>query len=221
MSDVIITVRGEHSTRATAEIGVAVVSARLDGPDRGVVVGAVTAEARRIADELAGYADAKAVSTWSTDRVSVWSDRPWNQDGRQLPLVYHATVTARAEFSDFTALSDWLGALADRDGVSVDSLTWDLTPTSRTRVEAEVAQGAVGVAVARAHAYASAIDLHRVSPVQIADAGMLQSDEPEFAAKGGPMMMRAMSADAAGGGLSLEPRDITVSATVEARFTAS
>lgn len=219
MSDVIITVRGEQSTRVTAEIAVATVSARLDGSERSRVVGTVTTSGAEIAEELTALATSGAVVRWSTDRVSVWSDRPWNQDGEQLPLVFHAAISARAEFTDFTALSEWLGRLAERDGVSVDDLTWELTPASRTTVEADVARGAVAVAVSRARAYAEAIDLATVTPVEIADAGMLHAPQSESMPKG--MMMRAMSADAGGAGLSLEPRDITVAATVEARFTAS
>ena len=221
MSEVIITVRGEHATTVTAELGVPTVSVRLDGGDRADVVSRATALAGQISDELRTFAENGAANTWSSDRVSIWSDRPWNNEGAQLPLVYHATVTARAEFTDIAALSEWITALADRDGVTVDGIAWQLTPARTTAVESEVAQAAVGVAVARAGAYAAALGLAQVTPLSIADVGLLGSTgapEAKMMRAAAPMMM----ADAAGsgGGLSLEPRQLRIASTVEARFSA-
>lgn len=219
MSEVIITVRGEHSTNVTAEIGVPLVSVRVDGPERAAVVQRATALSTQIADELRGFAERGAATTWSTDRVSIWSDRPWNQDGEQLPLVYHATVSARADFADVAALSEWITALADRDGVTVSDIGWRL-PIERARaIESDVAQAAVGVAVARARAYATALGFTDVTPLSIADVGLLgtggEGGAPEM------KMMRAAAFDGGGGGqITLEPRQLTLSSTVEARFTA-
>ena len=53
---------------------------------------------------LAGADDA-AVTWWSADQLRTWSNRPWNKDGRQLPLVHHVSVGVKVEFADFTALS--------------------------------------------------------------------------------------------------------------------
>lgn len=221
MSEVTITVRGSHEDRIPAELAIAEVAVRLDGPDRASVLADAVAIAQRLKDELSAAQTAGAVARWSSDRVSVWSNRPWSNDGAQLPLVHHASIGTRSEFTDFSALSEWIAAVSEREGVVVDGVRWELTPATARATEAAVAQGAVSVAVERARAYASALDLHTVRAVEIADTGLLRtSDAPERAAA--PMMMaRSASAGSATPALELEPRPITVSATVEARFAAS
>ena len=41
------------------------------------------------------------VSRWSTQHVHTWSSRQWNGDGKQLPLVHHASVGVEEKFRDF------------------------------------------------------------------------------------------------------------------------
>lgn len=221
MSEVIITVRGEHEDRIPAELGVARVSVRLDGPKREAVVADASALSQQVRDELQSLQSTGAVTQWSSDRVSVWSDRPWSQDGKRLALVHHASVGARAEFSDFAALSDWVTKVSEREGLTVESVTWELTPETAKATEREVAGGAVQVAVDRATAYASAIGLASVAPLEIADVGLL-SKGAEESGQGSPKMMRALMAADMGGGPSLEfePQPIVVRAAVEARFAA-
>lgn len=220
MSDVVITVRGSHDTRVNAELGIATVSVRLDGAQRARVLADAAALAQTLKDELTAAEAAGTVARWSSDRVSVWSDRPWNQDGKQLPLVHHASVGTRSEFTDFAALSEWISTVSEREGVTVDAVSWELTPETAKATEAEVAQGAVAVAVERATAYATALGLQTVRAVEIADAGLLRTTETA-APEAKMMFARSAMADAGGSGLELEPRPITVSATVEARFAAS
>lgn len=220
MTDLTITVRGEHSIEAPAELGVAYVSVRLDGTDRTEVLTKAGALGQVLSEELRAAESAGGVRAFSTARVSVWSDRPWNDKGKQLPLVHYATLTARAEFTDFTALSTWITEASEREGVSIDRVSWELTKETAKNTEAAAAQGAVQVAVDRATAYASALSLTNVRAIALADQGLMTtSPQPEqmFA------VARSMKADAGGGAPSipLEPTPITVSATVEARFIAS
>ncbi|WP_454141393.1 SIMPL domain-containing protein [Microbacterium lacticum] len=102
--------------------------------------------------------------------MSVWADRPWNNEGRQLDLVHHASVELTATFTDVLALSDWLNEIAATDGLQLGTVEWQLTPETRAHVEREVATDAVAVAVARARAYAGAIDRSAVEPLQTARA---------------------------------------------------
>lgn len=224
MAEVIITVRGEHETRLVPEHGVAHVTVRTDGPARGAVVERIAALATPVRDDLTARQAASSIVEWSSQRASVWSERPWNNEGKQLAPVHHASVDFTATFSDFAALSWWISELADREGVQVNGVEWRLTPATRATVEREVASEAVRVAVVRATAYADAIGLVSVKPLEIADLGLLSHNEqgPSPA----PKMMRAMAVgmmDSAGGSpaMQFEPEDIVVSAGVEARFVAS
>ncbi|MFS0732712.1 SIMPL domain-containing protein [Microbacterium sp. 1P10UB] len=223
MADVIITVRGEHETRIAPERGIARITVRGEGPERAPVLERVAALALPLRDDLAARQAAGTIVEWSSGRAAVWSDRPWNADGTRLAPVHYATIDISATFSDVAALSAWLSDVAERDGVQVGGVDWILTPTTRAAREQEVATEAVQVAVARATAYARAIGRETVTPVQIADVGLLGGgDAPGMPAS--PKMMRAAFAamDASSGpAMQFQPEDITLTAAVEARFTAS
>lgn len=218
MSEVIITVRGESEARVAPEEAVASITVAVEGPDRGGVVERIAAEASPLRDDLAARKGAGGVTEWSSQRAAVWSDRPWNSDGRRLPLVHHASVELTATFRDFAALSWWLTDLSERESVQVQTVQWRLTRDTASAREAEVAASAVRVAVDRATAYAAAIGLATVTPREVADVGLLaRADQPAA-----PLMMRAaaMSADNGRPALDLQPQDVVITAGVEARFAA-
>lgn len=221
MSDVIITVRGEHETRRAPEQGVVRVSVRTEGPERGPVVERLSALSQPIRDDLTSRKDAGDLAEWSSQRVSVWSNRPWASDGRQLALVHHAAVEFTATFEDFAALSWWVSEISTRDGVQIDHVAWQLTPASARETEAATAAQAVQVAVDRATAYAKALGLTTVEAREVADLGLLTRAEAAPAPEMRMMAMRA-SADAGGGApaVDLQPEEIVVTAGVEARFAA-
>lgn len=222
MSAVIITVRGEHESRVAAELGVAHVSARAEGPDRGPVIERIAALAAVLRTELTELKNADSVSEWSSERLSVWSNRPWNDQGVQLPLVHYASASFTAAFADFTALSAWVSEIAARDGIQIDSVESKLTPASHAAAEADTAARAVTVAVSRAGAYASALGRGEVTPLEVADLGLLTR---AGTSSGTPQMDRMMMASPmsakAGPAVEFEPEDIVVTAAVEARFSAS
>ncbi|MFH8250305.1 SIMPL domain-containing protein [Microbacterium sp. B2969] len=220
MSDVVITVRGEHEARVAPEEGVVRLSVRAEGPERGGVVERISALAEPLRTDLGTRKQQGGVREWSSQRVAVWANRPWSSDGKQLALVHYASVEFSAVFTDFAGLSWWITEVAERDGVQVDGIDWQLTRATAKQAEADVAAEAVRVAVDRATAYARAIGLGAVSPLEIADVGLLSRDEPMPAPM--PRMMKAsFAADAGGGpGVELQPEDIIVSAAVEARFSA-
>ena len=222
MSEVTITVRGEHETRVLPEEAVAHLSVRAEGPERGAVVERIAALAAPLREELTTRKDAGGVTDWSSQRVSVWANRPWNNEGKKLALVHYASVEITATFTDFAALSWWISDVAERDGVQVDNVTWRLTPATAKSMEADVAAQAVQVAVDRATAYASAIGLASLTPLEIADLGLLTDASPGPAPA--PKMMRAVAMGAMDSGgapaVELQPEDIVVTAAVEARFSA-
>jgi len=222
MSEVTITVRGEHETRVLPEEAVAHLSVRAEGPERGAVVERIAALAAPLREELTTRKDAGGVTDWSSQRVSVWANRPWNNEGKQLALVHYASVEITATFTDFAALSWWISDVAERDGVQVDNVTWRLTPATAKSMEADVAAQAVQVAVDRATAYASAIGLASLTPLEIADLGLLTDASPGPAPAPKTMRAVAMGAMDSGGApaVELQPEDIVVTAAVEARFSA-
>ena len=223
MSEVTITVRGEHETRVLPEEAVAHLSVRAEGPERGAVVERIAALAAPLRDDLATARMPVASADWSSQRVSVWANRPWNNEGKQLALVHYASVEITATFTDFAALSWWISDVAERDGVQVDDVTWRLTPATAKSTEADVAAQAVKVAVDRATAYAGAIGLATLTPLEIADLGLLTD---ACSRTGSGTQDDAGDGDGSDGlpggapAVELQPEDIVVTAAVEARFSA-
>ena len=220
MSDsiVTITVRGQSETRLAPERGIANVAVSLDGPERDMVLSQVGQAAESIRGELTVLKQTGRLEDWSSERMTVWSDRPWNNEGLQLDPVHHASVDFTATFADFSELSDWLGGIMAQPGVQVGHIAWELTAETRVRVERETATSAIDVAATRAAAYAAALGLSVVTPLEVADWGLLSEGRPQ--PFGTPGMMRTASVKMAGGP-EFQPGQVVVSAAVEARFAAS
>jgi uncharacterized protein YggE len=220
MSDVTITVRGESEARIAPERATIRVSVRSDGPDRTAVVDHVLRLAEPVRTGLVERADAESIAEWTSRRLSVRAERPWSNDGKRLAPIYYAGVDFTATFTEASELSVWVSDVSPWEGVEVGGVDWHLTPATRARIEREVAASAVGVAVTRAEAYAGALGLSTVVPLEIADVGLISSG-PQ------PPQMAAFKARGAAFGadsspaMEYEPDEIVVSATVEARFTAS
>src|SRR5690606_38818497 len=119
-------------------------------------------------DESAG-----PITWWSSDRLSIWSERPWNTEGKQLPTVFHAEVAFRAKFSDFDELARWIERVASVPGVTISHIEWSLTDERRTSVIAAVREAAVKDAVDKATTFAASVGLSSVRAVALADPGLL------------------------------------------------
>ena len=220
MSEVVITVRGEHQTRMVPERAVVHLSILTDGPERGAVVERAGALTEPVRDDLIARRDAGAVTEWSAGHASVWSERPWNSEGRQLAPVHRASVELTATFTDFAVLSAWAGEAAEREGVQLRWIDWQLTPETRARVEREVSADAVQVAVQRATAYAAALGRETVTALEVADAGLLTHDHGEPRPEAAITAARSFAADGGAPALQFQPEQITVASAVEARFAA-
>lgn len=219
MSEVTVTVRGEHEARIAPERATIRVSVRAEGPERTAVVESVMKLAEPVRESITERADAGTVVDWTSKRLSVRAERPWNNDGKRLAPVYYASIDFTATFVEASELSVWVSDVSPWDGVEVGWVDWHLTADTRARVEREVAAQAVGVAVTRAKAYAGALGLDEVTPLEIADVGLISSGQP---APGTMMKARggvAFAADVAPA-MEYEPEEIVISATVEARFLA-
>jgi uncharacterized protein YggE len=218
-----ITVQGSHTARFDAERATVQISAAFDGPARDEVFARATTTAAEVAAIITPLFDVASgpVTWWSSDRVNVWSERPWNNEGKRLPLVFHAAIGVRATFLDFEVLSRVIEQVAVMDGVNLGGIQWDLTDERRAAVTQEVRTAAVADAIRKAATYAAAAGLGTPSVVAVADPGMLG----DGGGAPGPlpherMAFTAQARDAAAGApLTLTPEQIQVSSGVDMRFT--
>lgn len=214
-----LTVRGTFSAFQPPERGTVRAQLGFEGPQMQPVYERVVRDLEAVKASVAELHDPAngPVTWWSTQHVRTWANRPWNQDGKQLPLVHHASVGVEVKFRDFAALSRWVGRHVEQTaGFGLDGVTWALTEQHRQELARTVRARAVQDAAGRAQEYADALGLGTVRPVAIADAGMLgEGLHPQ----GGAEAAYLRAGKAGGGGeLELAPEDIEVTAAVDARF---
>jgi uncharacterized protein len=215
-----ITVRGTFSAFEAPERGTVHAIVAYEGPEMASVYDRVARDLEAVKASVSPLksGDHGPVTWWSAEQLRTWSNRPWNNEGKQLPLVHHASVGFEVKFRDFNALSRWVGEhVANTAGFRVSHVQWELTSKRRTALQRQVRTRAVEDAVIRAQQYAEALGLAKIRPVAIADAGMLGTSlHPEGG--GGATLMR-MAAPAGGAhDVELLPEHIEVSAAVDARF---
>ena len=222
MTGTTITVQGSFESFHPAERATVHVGVGFEGPDRESVVSGTTRATQALVAGIVDRHDPERgpVTWWASDRIRVWSTRPFHDKGEQLPLVHHALTTTRAKFRDFDELARWVERAAAHRGVQIDGIDWALTETTKERTIADVRRRAVEDAQAKAREYAAALGLSDVTCVALADPGML--GDQVHGGGGGPVgFARAASLKADAGGLELTPEDIAISASVDARFVAS
>jgi uncharacterized protein YggE len=214
-----ITVAGVAEIEQAAELGTVRLTVGTDGPDREGVVdeaadihAAITTEIRTLEQE-----DGSPVTAWASNGIVVSSSRPWNQDGRQLPLVHSANADISVTFDDAARLSAWLGPISLRDSVTVNAVEWSLTDATTEAVTADVRVKAIKSAVRAAATYAAALALSGLTPVAVADPGLLDptAPQPGFAATPMSSSLRMKSAAPT---TDFAPQPITIAATVHVRF---
>jgi uncharacterized protein len=216
-----ITVRGSFAAFEPPERGTVHATLSGEGPKMQPVYDQVARDVEAVKESITPLhnPDQGPVTWWAAQQLRTWSTRPWNKDGKRLPLVHHAAVAVEVKFLDFTALSRWVGEhVASTAGFRVSGVEWALTEKRKEELQREVRTAAVRDAVARAQQYADALGLGEIRPVAVADAGMLS---PGPRPDAGPTVGYARLAAASSGGapdVELLPEDIEVSATVDARF---
>lgn len=215
-----ITVRGSAERHHPAEKAEVLMAAAIEGADKAKVFADAVAIQDPLSSQLRELVELGAVTTWSSDKVRVFSHRPWDEQGKRGEIVHVARVEVRAEFTDFERLSGFLDYWSGIEGVEITGLSWDVTSKNRRIYEAEARKSAVDDAVLKAQIYANAVRRGKVVAEQISDPGMLggPSDGPGPV----PMMAKMASADMASGGpsLDLSPDEITIYVEVDARFSA-
>jgi hypothetical protein len=210
VSTVKIDVRGSHAITLPPERAVVHAAVGLDGPRAEDVFAGVSESVAAVRQTLEGL-EGGAVESFSVDQVRTSSQRPWSQDGTQLPLVHTARASLAATFVDVAALGAWATETAQLPGVSVEYIDWQLTQARRAEVEREARQEAVRNALTIAQEYADALELGAVAVRRIRSTD---------AAGPQPLVRMAMeSGDTAARGADLlKPQDIEVVAEVDAQF---
>ena len=222
MTETIITVRGRFSSSYPPERATVKVSVGFEGSEREPVfseTGAVSSRVRSLISGRLSPTDGP-ITWWSSDSIQVWSSKPWNQYGAQLPPVFHSRVGFSVKFSDFAVMAEWIEQVAVIEGLTIGAISWALTEARKTAVIAEVRSRAVEDAVAKASMYAQSIGLGSVHAVALADPGML-GDRVGASDDGASPQMSPMMVTGVAPELSLSPEDIEVDATVDARFVAN
>lgn len=218
MSQVEITVRGSHTMYVPPERATVRLLVGLEGADAEQVYAAVAqvaGDVRRSIEDL-HRPDAGPVTWWSSDQIQTWANRPWNKDGKQLPLVHHARVVFQVKFSDFVALSRWLTSVSGMRGTSVAGVEWALTVAQEEQLTREVRTAAVAEARAKAQAYADALEAGEVRAIALADAGMLGTGSPDGPSAGAAMTRVAHLESAPD--VELAPQHVALTAAVDGRF---
>ncbi|AKS36045.1 SIMPL domain-containing protein [Mycolicibacterium goodii] len=215
-----IIVRGSFTVYEPPERGIVHATVAYEGPAIEPVYERTVRDldAVKASIEPLHHPDSGPITWWSTQQLRTWAHRPWNNEGKQLPLVHHASIGIQVKFGDFTELSRWVGRhITETGGFSLSRIEWALTDRHRDELIGEVHTNAVLDAVTRAQRYADALDLGPVRPVTIADAGMLGREAQGPLAA--PAALRAMSSGGAPE-VELAPEDIKISVSVDARFRA-
>lgn len=215
----IIAVTGRAEERIAPELGVVALGIGAQGARRDDVITRTSAAHERLLADVRALEASGALDSWSAGRLRVWSYRPWNNEGRQLPLVHQASADVEVVFSDLARLGEWVGEASTVDEVNVGGIDWRLTDATRRRVQESAQRAAVADAVAKAQVYASALGLGSPAPVELADHGMLSTQPVE---RESTMLMMRAAADLGGGAPSTEfaPADLVIEASVDARFSA-
>ena len=211
-----VTVRGSHSVRVRPERATVHATLSGEGPAAEPVFQMVTTSLGAITNSVETLHHSKRgpITRYVIDQVRLGSHRPWNADGKQLPLVHTASVSIVAEFTDFEKLADWVAGNAGLDGLSIGHIEWSLTDTRRLDVERRTRQKAVRDANRRAQDYADALDLGPVRVCRISDPGLGEPPQQKV------FLARSMAVPADGAPqFELRPQDVEIAAEVEATFT--
>jgi hypothetical protein len=215
-----ITVRGTFSTFQAPERATVHATIAFEGPAMEPVYDRVAHDLEAVKASVTPLktGDHGPVTWWSAQQLRTWSNRPWNKDGIQMPLVHHASVGVEVKFRDFASLSRWVGNhVANTDGFRVASIAWALTSKRQKELQRQARIRAVEDAVVKAQEYAEALGLGTIRPIAIADAGMLGANlHPERDVSTASLRMAAPMGGAPE--IELLPEDIEVSSAVDARF---
>lgn len=218
-----IRVRGSYEAEYRPERGTVHIVMALEGPHKADVVRSTTALIARMTERVrAEHAPDSGPITWySQGELQNSAHRPWNQEGKQLPLVYTSRADMKVKFSALDRLFPFIEEISGWDGVSVRGVEWALTEASKREATNRAQGEAVRSARAKAERYAAAAGYPTIRPVAIADVGLLVDSNHGGPALASPARMRAPGAAGGESGQTFAPEDIRVECAVDAEFVTA
>jgi uncharacterized protein YggE len=218
----VIAVRGTAEERIAPELGAVSLTVSASGAERDATLARTSTAHEQLIAEVRALDASGVLDTWSAGQLRVSSHRPWNSEGRQLPVVHQANAEVEVVFTDLGRLGEWVGTISLADSIGIGGIDWRLTDATRKRTRESAQRAAVADAVAKAAVYAAALGLGTPTPVELADTGLLTAQPvPESGAGQRMFAMRASADLSAGGGPSqFAPALLVIEASVEARFAA-
>lgn len=216
MTDIEINVRGSHSATVPPERACVYATVSADGPTPEPVLQLVATALAQVTHSLESRLDADngPVHRYTVDQIRKGAHRPYNQDGRQLPLVHTAAASLTVVFGDAEELAAWVVWAAALPAVAISHIEWTLTEPTRQRTERDTRLEAVRDAARRAQDYADALNLGPVHVRALSDTGLTGPTQPR-------VMMARAKADSGLPELSLRPENIEVSADINATFVVT
>jgi uncharacterized protein YggE len=217
--DTQIAVTGRAEVRIAPELGAVALAVSGSGPHRDGVVQQIGGAHHDLLAEIRALEADSALDSWSAGQLRVWAHRPWNAEGKRLPLAHEARADVELVFTDLSRLGDWVSTAASREFVAIAGVDWRLTDATNRRVGQEAQRGAVADAVEKARVYADALGLGAPTALEIADHGLLSTQPGGPAPQG--VMMRAAAYGGAQQTTEFVPADLVIEASVDARFSAA
>ncbi len=217
----IITVAGSHTMSLAPQCATVRLRVSFESNDKAETIQRVEHEASRLnyeVDEL--RSSGAAPVTWaSIAALNTRSWRPWNEQGKTLPVRHEASVDAFVKFKDFRVLSRYVSDWGSREGFDIQHIEWALTEKVRVELEGRALALAVVDARDKAQRMAAAAGAGSVRFLEIADPGMLAHGVDQSGYTEG-FSTRMASSTMSHDGIDLSPEDIDISAHVHARFEA-
>lgn len=223
----LVSVRADAQLEVEPDLLRVAVSLSRTAPDAATARHETAQLLQRLTDRLAalGGATKTAASgreplTWSAQGLQVHSDWDYDENGHRTGLERHsAVVGVLLTVRDFDLLAALQRALTGEDGIDVHSMTWEVDADNAAW--AQVRADAIKAALLKGQDYAVALGGAVVAVEHIADAGLLG---PAAEARGGWIAHATahyLKEGDSGAAPTLDPVPQTLTATIDARLTAT
>lgn len=219
-----ISVNGTSSLHHVAERGVLYVDVISESVDQAAVSEDVKNTSNKIKEtfeqltpktETGSATPEASVTKFSMGLLQSYSYIPRDKDNRPLPRVFKVQVSFEAIFRDFEKLGLIASNLFATPHVQVNRIEWRLTDSTKEKLESESRKAALVDAIRRAKEYAEIVQ-REVVVVTITDNGYTTRHRTMQTVEQAAIFSSARSPV----GVDLEPEDIEVRGSVEAKFVS-
>ncbi|KLJ06827.1 hypothetical protein EMPG_17679 [Blastomyces silverae] len=159
------------------------------------------------------------ITAFNIGSITTSSRIPTDQDGQPTgPRQFSAFASLSATFRDFAKLGQIASGLFMMPFVEVHSIDWRLTDATAAELAKEARKKALLDAIEKASDFAQTVN-REVFPVEINDRG--EYSPPYGTPRIRTMMARVDDPGSSGHALDLEPQEITVRASIMAKFATA